>query len=407
MTNIQPSAAAAPTAAGIAVPTPHEGTALVLLSLAYFTVGVTSLEVVGVLGPMGHDLEVTPGAAAGLVTAFALAFAVAAPLAQALATRWTLPTLLVGGLVLLAAGCVGTALAGDYPTALGLRIACGAAAALVGPSASAVGAALVPAHRRGRALGTVFAGATLATVVGVPLATWLGSHLSWRTVFLLVAALALAIALAVRLRVPGHVGAGRARLGLAEVATLMGRRAVGSSILASLLQMVAQFVTYALLGALMAERFGSDADQVSLALFVFGVAGMAGNALAARMADGIGVNAATRLSFGGMALSFVALIAAPGYAWSLAALAGWAAFSLMLMTPQQKRLVMLAGDRTAVALGLNSSAIYVGIALGSSLGGGAYGLFGGPALPLLSLAVTAAAALAAEWAMRAPDARRL
>ncbi|CAO3437949.1 MFS transporter [Azospirillum doebereinerae] len=379
-----------------------ETTALLLLSLAYFVVGVTSLAVVGVLGAIGGDLGVSPGAAAGLVTAFALSFAVAAPLAQAWLTRWPLPTLLTAGLVLLAGGAVATGLSTSYGGAVAARIASGAAAALVGPSASAIGAALVPAERRGRALGTIFGGMTLATVLGVPLAAWLGAHLSWRTVFLLVAGLGLLTAVAARLRVPRDVGAGRARLGLGDVAALLARRAVGFGILASQLQMLAQFVTYALLAAYLAERFGSGADRISLALLVFGASGVIGNAVAGRLSDRVGPNILIRVSFAGLAVSFVALMAAPSYALALVALAVWAVFSLMLMTPQQKRLVGVAGDRTAVALGLNSAAIYVGMAAGSSLGGVAHAVFGGVWLPALSLAVAVAAAASAEWAIRAP-----
>ncbi|MBP2229973.1 DHA1 family inner membrane transport protein [Azospirillum agricola] len=383
----------------------RETTALLVLALAYFVVGVTSLAVVGVLKSLGGDLGVSPGATAGLVTAFALSFAVAAPLAQAWATRWPLPTLLGAGLVLLAGGAAATGMAGSYGEALAARIASGAAAALVGPSASAIGAALVPAERRGRALGTVFGGMTMATVLGVPLAAWLGAHLSWRTVFLLVAGLGLATAIAARFLVPAGVGAGRARLGLGDVVALLARRGVGFGILASQLQMLAQFVTYALLAAFLAERFGSGPDQVSLALLVFGASGVVGNAVAGRMADGVGPDRVIRISFAGLALAFVALTLAPNYPLALAAMVVWAVFSLMLMTPQQKRLVGFAGDRTAVALGLNSSAIYIGMAAGSSLGGAAHAALGAGWLPALSLAVTLAAAASAEWAIRAPHPR--
>lgn len=383
----------------------RETAVLALLSLAYFVVGVTSLAVVGVLGSIGAALAVSPGAAAGLVTAFALSFAVAAPLAQAWLTRWPLPALLTAGLVLLAAGAAATGLATSYEGALAARIASGAAAALVGPSALAIGAALVPAERRGRALGTIFGGMTLATVLGVPLAAWLGAHLSWRTVFLLVAGLGLITAVAARAWVPASVGAGRTRLSLGDVAVLLARRGVGFGILASLLQMLAQFITYALVAVLLAERFGSGADQVSVALLVFGAAGVVGNAVGGRLSDAIRPETVVRLSFAGLALSFLAVMAVPSYPLALVAFAGWAATSLLLMTPQQKRLVTLAGDRTAVALGLNSAAIYIGMAAGSSLGGAAHAVLGVQGLPALSLAVVLVAAASAEWAMRAPQAR--
>ncbi len=374
---------------------------LLVLASGYFVVGVASLAVVGVLGPMGRDLGVAPSAAAGLVTAFALAFAVVAPTAQAALARFALPAIMIAGLVGLAAGTVATALASDYTTALAARILTGAAAALVGPSASSIAAARVPPAARGQALGLVFGGLTVATVAGVPLAAWLGGHLSWRMVFVCVAAAALLAAVLVRALVPRAAGAGRTSAGLADMLALARGRAVGAAVLAALLQMAAQFITYALIGRLLSERFGAAPDAVALALLVFGGAGVLGNIAAARLTDRIGANLTLRVSVIGMALSFVVLaLAAPSFPAALAALAGWAVFGLMFQAPQQKRLAAAAQERTPVALGLNAAALYLGMAGGSALGGVVYTGLGPAALPVASLAATVLCGLCAELAAR-------
>jgi DHA1 family inner membrane transport protein len=379
---------------------------LLVLASGYFVVGVASLAVVGVLGPMGRDLGVAPSAAAGLVTAFALAFAVVAPTAQAALARFALPAIMIAGLVGLAAGTVATALARDYTTALAARILTGAAAALVGPSASSIAAARVPPAARGQALGLVFGGLTVATVAGVPLAAWLGGHLSWRMVFVCVAAAALLAAVLVRTLVPrdagaGRTSAGRTSAGLADMLALARGRVVGAAVLAAMLQMAAQFITYALIGRLLSKRFGAAPDAVALALLVFGGAGVLGNIAAARLTDRIGANLTLRVSVMGMALSFVVLaLAAPSFPAALAALAGWAVFGLMFQAPQQKRLAAAAQERTPVALGLNAAALYLGMAGGSALGGVVYAGLGPAALPVASLAATVLCGLCAELAAR-------
>ena len=148
--------------------------ALIALGVAYFILGTGSLAVVGLVQPMALSLDVTPAAVANLVTAFALAFAVTAPLAQVLFGRHPRRTLLLTGLAIMSLAALAGALATTYWVLLVSRVVAGAGAALVGPMASAIGAGLVPPERQGRALAIVFGGMTLAVVLAVPMAAWLG-----------------------------------------------------------------------------------------------------------------------------------------------------------------------------------------------------------------------------------------
>src|SRR6202050_5867672 len=86
-------------------------------------------------------------------------------------------------------------------------------AAPAAPAASAVASALAPAEYRGRALGTVVAGMTVAQVAGVPFGAFVGASLGWRYTFIFVAALGAAAALAVRFWLPRVQSPAPARLG--------------------------------------------------------------------------------------------------------------------------------------------------------------------------------------------------
>ncbi|MEP3113481.1 MFS transporter [Nisaea sp.] len=151
------------------------------LALGMFIIGTTSLSILGVGPALTRDLEIAPGAAGWLVTAFAATFAIAAPAAQFTLRRKLTPcTLIVSGTVILVASLIWTAVATDFLSLLIARILSALGGALIAPTSSALAIASVPDERRGATLATVFAGFTLATVGGVPIVTWLTLLLDWR-----------------------------------------------------------------------------------------------------------------------------------------------------------------------------------------------------------------------------------
>jgi len=371
----------------------ERNTILALLSLAgaYFTVGTASLLVVALSAPLSEDLRVSPAAVANLLTVFALTFAVTAPLAQVLLGRLQRRILLMIGLGVLGAATALGALAEDYRQLFGLRIAAGAGAALVGPMASAIGAGLVRQEQQGRALALVFGGMMLATVMGVPLAAWLGERLGWESVFLIVGATGLAAAVAVALLV--HDRSQGAPVTLAGLARILTARRTGLSVATTLVQMAAQFSTYALIVPFAMERMGGSPQWVVAILFAFGAGGLVGNVVAGSMADRMGADRTIGISFAGLALAFGSLLIAPAYPWIALAIAIlWAVMGTMFQAPQHKRLVGLNPDARGLLLACNASALYIGMAAGSFLAGAAYESFGIGVLPAVSLVLTMAGA---------------
>lgn len=165
----------------------------------YFALGTASLAVVGLSAAIGRDLHVRPATVGTLVTVFALVLALAAPAATIVLGRMCPKRALLLGLGLLVLGGAAAAIAPDYPTLCAARVLAGLGAAVFGPAASAAGSAIVPAEQRTRALATVFAGMTAASVLGVPLASSAGDALGWRGTMLGVAVLtAVAFALVAR-----------------------------------------------------------------------------------------------------------------------------------------------------------------------------------------------------------------
>ncbi len=137
-----------------------------ILSLAYFTMGTGTLAIVGTLPGIASSMALDRGAVAMLVSVLAITFAVSAPLLQMVAGHRSRRALILSGLLLMAAGSFGTALAPNYTVLFLARVCTGLGAAAIGPVASALGTSLVARERHGHALAVVFSGMTIASVAG-------------------------------------------------------------------------------------------------------------------------------------------------------------------------------------------------------------------------------------------------
>src|SRR4051794_24520398 len=165
-----------------------------VLALGTFAVGTDAFIVAGFLPSMARTLHVSTGAAGQSVTVFAVAYAVLAPVLATLTARLPRRMLLVGALVVLGVANLASALAPNLPLLIASRVLAAAGAAVYTPGAGAVGAALVRAELRARALAVVVGGLTVATALGVPLGDVAGHWLGWRAALGLVAALSLVAA---------------------------------------------------------------------------------------------------------------------------------------------------------------------------------------------------------------------
>lgn len=358
--------------------------ALIALAAAYFFIGATSLSIIGLVPEMSADLGVTPASIASLVTIFALVYAVAAPGLQAALGGFSRAKLVSAGLVLVALSCFGSAMAGDYATVAASRATMALGAALAGPTASAAAASMVPPERRAQALATVFAGLTLSTVFGVPLASFLGQTFGWRSAWVAIGLAALLVAPLVLLAMDRTNRGTKASV--AALIAVMRDRALALTIATTALQICAQFITYALLTIWLLDHLGPPASLVPVALLVFGIGGVVGNALATPIERRLGPETTVRLCLIVLALALLGLwFSTPWPALILVLAFLWSASGLMIMAPLQSRLVRLAPEAVNLSMAMNASAIYVGMSAGAALSGVFFTQFGLANLPLISV----------------------
>ena len=175
---------------------------LIALSVGAFGIGVTEFAPMGLLPVIAGDLGVSIPAAGMLISAYALGVMLGAPLMVLSTGRVPRRALLIGLAGIFTLGNLLSAVADGYFMLMASRILTSFNHGAFFGVGSIVAASLVPRERQAGAVAAMFMGLTLANVVGVPLATWAGEHLGWRTSFWGIAALGVATMVALRLTLP-------------------------------------------------------------------------------------------------------------------------------------------------------------------------------------------------------------
>jgi DHA1 family inner membrane transport protein len=345
---------------------------LLWLTLGAFSIGTEGFMIAGLLPALARDLNVGLSAAGQLVTAFSLAYAVGAPVMAVLTARLERRRLLALAIAGFSIANLLAALAPNYAGLLAARLLLAFAAASFMPAASGYAAASGGLERRGRALSMVTNGLSLAIVAGVPLGVLVGQRFGWRATFLAVGGLAALSLVGILFGMPKQVPGTTASLG--ERLALTRRPDILAVLATSVLTVAGTFTVYTYLSVFLAGVAGIGPQGLALVLLGFGVASAVGTQLGGTAADYWGARYTVIVGCGLTLLAYLVLSlgAALGPAQALLALLPaillWGLASWGLITAQQARLVALAPTLAAVSLSLNSSAIYLGSAMGAAVG---------------------------------------
>jgi DHA1 family inner membrane transport protein len=172
-------------------PPAHVGLVLFALAMGGFAIGTTEFAAMSLLPYFAAGLGISEPTAGHVISAYALGVVVGAPVIALLGARNSRRTMLICLMAIFAATNVMSALAPSYGWMLAFRFLSGIPHGAYFGIATLVAASLVPASRRAQAVGRVLIGLTIATILGVPAATWLGQALGWRYGFAVVGLLAI------------------------------------------------------------------------------------------------------------------------------------------------------------------------------------------------------------------------
>lgn len=369
--------------------------ALLALAMTGFICIATETLPAGLLPMVASGLGVTGSMAGQTVTAYALGSVLAAIPLTIATRRWRRRSVLLLTIVGFLVFNTLTALSSDFTLTLAARFCAGMAAGLAWSLLAGYARRMVAVHQQGRAMAIAMVGTPIALSLGVPLGTWLGGAIGWRTAFGVMSLLSLVLIAWVLARVPDYPGqADRQRLPLRKVLTTPGVRPVLATVIA---WMLAHNILYTYIAPFVAQA--GLLDRVDLVLLVFGVAALAGIWIAGRLVDSH-LRAAVLASLGGFAilsLLFAGLAAVPMAV--VACVAAWGLSFGGAATLLQTALADAAGDGADVALSMNVVAWNGAIAGGGLFGGFLLDRWGAASFPWATAALAAAGFMVA-WSSR-------
>ncbi|MEU3056146.1 MFS transporter [Streptomyces griseus] len=271
------------------------GRVLAVAVCSAFLVGLDSMITVPLIPEIAADTNTAARAGGLFVSAYALLFALVAPLCGAMSDRLGRRRILCTGLVIFALANVLTGLGGDFTVILISRAVAGLGSAMIMPSVYAMIAENFPFEKRGKIMGIVVAGLLSSTVLGVPLGAYLAYLMSWRAAFVAVAVVAAAVYLMVLVRLPAVAPKDPLERAGNPVASYLGmiRRAVTTPALlcvlgSTLLWSAALYGMFSNIGVFFSERFDFNEAQTGFAIMGSGAGSMAGALLGGRIADRLG-----------------------------------------------------------------------------------------------------------------------
>ncbi|WGP07833.1 MFS transporter [Bacillus subtilis] len=355
------------------------------LLLTTFVIGTDDFIIAGILPEIAADFEVSEAAAGQLVTVFSLVYAAAAPVMAVATARLPRKRLIVGGLAVFALINAATVFAPSYAVLIGLRVAAALVAATISPAAFAIAGTLAPAGRTGRAIGTVAAGLTVSLVIGVPLGSSIGGAFGWRATFILVAvltALAVAVTALTLPRMPEMPV-----IGVRERLVLLRRPAILTCVIGTIIGATSGLMPYIFIAPIIGDLSTAERSLIPVAIGLYGLAGAAGTVIGGLLNDRWGTDRAVIgllvVVLGSMIAMMTVGLVFDGVApfWLLAGLiVVWGVSGWGYNPPMNARALQLAGAAGTEAIALNTSGLYIGIALAGAIGGGALNLAGGVAV---------------------------
>jgi DHA1 family inner membrane transport protein len=342
--------------------------AVLALAVGSFGIGTTEFVAMGLLPDIASGLGISEPTAGHVISAYALGVVVGAPLIAALAARVPRKTLLIVLMTVFTLGNLASVLAPTYGTLMAARFVAGLPHGAFFGVAAIVAAHLMGPQNRAKAVAHVMCGLTVATVIGVPMASWLGQALGWRAAFAVVVAVGVFNVVAMWFWLPERLRAMRSTSPMTELGALR-RVQVWLALLVGMIGFGGMFAVYTYISTTMTDVAGLSRDLVPLALMVFGIGMVMGNLVGGRLADRSVVRA-LYLSMGALGTMLALFVFASHHTvTALIVLFGIGATGSAVAPALQTRLMDVAHDAQTLAAALNHSALNIGNATGAWVGG--------------------------------------
>ncbi len=341
---------------------------LISLLIGGFSIGMTEFLMMGVLPDMSRSLHITIPTAGHLISIYALGVVIGAPLMVGLTSHLPPKKVLIALMLMVFIFNGLFAIAPNYPLLLITRLLAGLPHGAFFGIGAVVASRLADPGREARSVSVMFAGLTVANIIGVPLGTYIGHNLSWRLSFLVIAAVALVAVTAIKLWMPalkanpGNTFVKSLRIfSKPQLWIIIGISAIGTG---------GMFAWISYIAPLMTEVAVIRPNTITLIMVIAGFGMAAGNFLGGRLADRFSPLITTSVLLSSMIIALLvtaALSHIQPVAIAMTFITGAIGFGVI--APMQMLIMQEAKGAEMLASSVLQASSNMGNALGAFLGG--------------------------------------
>jgi DHA1 family arabinose polymer transporter-like MFS transporter len=343
-------------------------TSLITLCLGGITLGMTEFMMMGVLPDVAKSLSISIPAAGNLIAIYALGVIIGAPVMVGILGKYPPKKVLIGLMLTVASGNILFSLAPTYPLLLVARFLVGLPHGAFFGIGAVVASKLADPGSEAKSVSVMFAGLTIANILGVPLGTFIGHNFDWRISFVIVSLIAIITALSLKKWLPSLPSQSDAKFSDSlkvfkkpELWVIIGISAIGTGGL---------FAWISYIAPLMTEVAHFDSNMITPIMVIAGLGMAVGNFAGGRLADKFSPLKTTCYLL--LAMIIVLILVALLSQYQIAALlltfiTGGLAFAVI--APMQMLMIGAAKGAEMLASSAMQASANMGNALGAFLGG--------------------------------------
>jgi DHA1 family arabinose polymer transporter-like MFS transporter len=341
---------------------------ILALTLGGLGIGITEFVMMGLLPDIAKDLQISIPQAGHLISAYALGVVIGAPLLVAIAGSYPPKKILIALMIMFTIFNAFSAFAPDYTTLFITRLLAGLPHGAFFGVGSVVASRLAEKGKEAQSVSLMFAGLTIANVIGVPLGTYIGHHYSWRYTFVIIVLVGLTTLLSLKFWLP-NIEATKDRdlkkelsfFKLPEAWLIIFMIAIGTGGL---------FSWYSYIAPLLTEVSGFDSNTITYILVLAGLGMLVGNIVGGKLADRVSPARASILLLLAIALTLV-IVHYVSYNQTMALIMTFitGAVAFALASPIQMLMINTAKGSEMLAASVSQASFNIGNALGAFLGG--------------------------------------
>ena len=260
----------------------------ILFVFVAFMLGCNEYMIVGVLPDIAHQYHDSLSTLGLLVTVFALVYAIFTPIITSLANRWRRHHVLLVLMVVFFIGNTWTALASNFISMLFSRVLTATVAGAIISIVLVMASFVAPREKRASLVSWVFAGFSIASVIGIPIGTVISTTFSWHDSFWMISGLTIFVFISLIWLVPKDTPQFKSTL--SKQFTLLKDTRVLLGVIFIVTVCAADYTIYTYIRPLITNEMGFSNTWLNWLLFGMGIFFIIGNKFGGYIADNGGIH---------------------------------------------------------------------------------------------------------------------